>query len=352
MKSQRAQADPVQVFMVCALSFWFFLPAESNSLSEAFARENDSPTFVTWPEKGLGLSIDLTGFKKVIDQVKPDGRRNLTASHPKTKLNVSITLEKVPTQATTQGCWEQLQLIRKGPYVTGGQDITLNATGEIPTFEYTLHEFQGNRLDQKHMYACVAQDNIYADIHLSKAQYTAADAPLFQSILKTIRLQPSPSKPVQAPPPEPPNSRELLDLGNALYRQNQYAQAALPYQKAFDLETAEPQLDRTLWRVLIDNLGMAYRLSGQLAKARATFEQGIQTDPAYPLFHYNLACTYAEMSDLDHAMQSIRTAFRHRKNLNPGDNGMPDPRQNSSFQRFMKHEIFRNLVNDLTATKN
>jgi hypothetical protein len=30
---------------------------------------------------------------------------------------------------------------------------------------------------------------------------------------------------------------------------------------------------------------------------------------------------------------------------------MPDPRQASSFQRFMKNDIFRNLVNDLTATK-
>jgi len=30
---------------------------------------------------------------------------------------------------------------------------------------------------------------------------------------------------------------------------------------------------------------------------------------------------------------------------------MPDPRQNVSFQRFMKNETFRNLVNDLTAAK-
>jgi hypothetical protein len=30
---------------------------------------------------------------------------------------------------------------------------------------------------------------------------------------------------------------------------------------------------------------------------------------------------------------------------------MPDPRQDSSFQRFMKNETFRTLVNDLTATK-
>jgi tetratricopeptide (TPR) repeat protein len=136
-----------------------------------------------------------------------------------------------------------------------------------------------------------------------------------------------------------------------LYRQNKFAQAISPYSKAYDLETAEPQLDRVLWRVLIDHLGTSYGMTGRLKEAEALFEQGIQADPTYPMFHYNLACTFAEMDDLDHAMQSLKAAFRHRKNLNPGDKGMPDPRQNVSFQRFMKHETFRNLVNDLTAAK-
>jgi tetratricopeptide (TPR) repeat protein len=136
-----------------------------------------------------------------------------------------------------------------------------------------------------------------------------------------------------------------------LYRQNKFAQAISPYSKAFDLETAEPQLDRTLWRVLIDHLGLAYGMTGRFKEAKALFEQGIQADPAYPIFHYNLACTFAEMNELDHAMQSLKTAFRHRKNLNPGDKEMPDPRQNVSFRRFMKHETFRNLVNELTATR-
>ena len=351
MMNQRKQADSVKVFVVCALSLWSFLPAESTGSSQAIIGSNEPRTFVAWPENGLGLSIDLTGFKKDIDQVKPDGRRYLTASHPKTGLNVAIILEKVPTQASAQGCREQLQLIQKGPLVTHGRDIKLNAAGEIPTLEYTLRKLQGVRLDQKNIYACLAQDNVYADIQLSKMQYTAADAPLFQSILKSVRLQPEPSKIIQTQAPKPPNSRDLLDIGNALYRQNNYAQAIPPYQKAFELEKAEPQLDRTLWRVLIDNLGLAYTMTGQLTKARSTFEQGIQADPTYPMFHYNLACTFAEMNDLDHSMQSLKTAFRYRKNRSPGEAGMPNPRQDSSFQRFMKNETFRDLVNDLPATK-
>jgi len=351
MTSQRMQPGVVDLIVGCAFSLWFFMLVEPTGISQAVAGENERPTFVAWPEKGLGLSIDLTGFKKDIDQVKPDGRRYLMASHPKTGLNVSVTLEKVPTQASAQGCREQLQLIQKGSLVTRGQDIKLNAEGEIPTLEYTIRKFRGVRVDQKNVYACIAQDNVYADVQLSKAQYTVADARLFQSILKTVRLQPSPSEIIRLPAPAPPNSTELLSIGNALYRQNEYAQAIPPYQKAFELEKAEPQLDRTLWRVLINNLGMAYGMTGHLKEAKATFQQGIQADPTYPMFHYNLACTFAEMNDLDHAMQSLKTAFLHRKNRNPGEGGMPDPRQASSFQRFMKKDTFRNLVNDLAATK-
>jgi tetratricopeptide (TPR) repeat protein len=373
MTSQEKQADAITVLVVCILSLWSFVSAEATDLSQAAIGKNEPPTFVTWPEKGLGLSIDLTGFVKDIDQVKEDGRRYLTASHPKTGLNLSITLEKIPTQATTQGCREQLQLIKEGPLVTHGHEITLHLTGEVPTLEYTLRKFRGVRLDQKTLYACMARDNVYADIQLSKARYTAADAPLFQSILTSLRLQPEPSKiiettlpappkivqiPPPAPPriiqtqpPTPPNSRELLDIGNALYRQNKYAQAIPPYQKAFDLEKTEPQLDRTQWRVLIDQLGMAYEMTGRLKEAKATFQEGIQADPTYPIFHYHLACTFAEMNDLDHAMQSLTIAFRHRRNQNPGDKDMPDPRQNSCFQRFMKNDTFHTLVNDLTATK-
>jgi len=375
MTSQRLQPGVVGVIVGCAVSLWFLIPAGPTGTSQAAIGADEPPTFVTWPEKGLGLSIDLTGFKKEIDQVKPDGRRYLMASHPKTKLDVSITLEKVPTKASAKGCLEQLRLIQNDSSVTRGQDIALNTTGEIPTLEYTIQKFRGVRVDQKNVYACIAQDNVYADIHLSKAQYTTADARFFQSILKTLRLQPPPSEivlpsvpappkemvrlpaaappkeMVRLPPPAPPNSKELLNMGNALSRQYEYARAIAPYQKAFELEKAEPQLDRFHWRTLIENLGMAYGMTGHRKEAKAIYEEGIQADPTYPMFHYNLACTFAEMNDLDHAMQSLKTAYRHRKNPNSGEAVMPDPRQNSSFERFMKNETFRNLVNDLAATK-
>src|SRR5688572_24272020 len=255
MTRRRIQSGVVSVIAGCAVSLWLFMPAVPTGAAQAIVGSNEPPTFVTWPEKGLGLSIDLSGFKKDIDQIKPDGRRYLMASHPKTGLDVSVTLEKVPTKASVKGCLEQLRLIQNDSSVIRGQDIALNTAGEIPTLEYTIQKFRGVRVDQKNVYACIAQDNVYADIHLSKAQYTTADARFFQSILKTLRLQPPPSEIVpppapappkemvrlpapaplkelvRLPPPAPPSSKELLNMGNALSRRYEYARAIAPYQK-------------------------------------------------------------------------------------------------------------------------
>ncbi len=54
-------------------------------------------------------------------------------------------------------------------------------------------------------------------------------------------------------------------------------------------------------------------------KRQRPFEYGLTKDPVYPMFHYNLACTYAEMNDREKALQSLREAFQHRSNHNPGE---------------------------------
>ena len=88
MTSQRMQPGVVNVIVGCTVSLWSFMLVEVTGISQAAVGKDEPPTFVMWTEKGLGLSIDLTGFKKEIDQVKPDGRRYLMASHPKTGLDV------------------------------------------------------------------------------------------------------------------------------------------------------------------------------------------------------------------------------------------------------------------------
>jgi tetratricopeptide (TPR) repeat protein len=139
---------------------------------------------------------------------------------------------------------------------------------------------------------------------------------------------------------------ELLQRGSYYYLKHDFKAAIPPYQEALDLEKEERTLDKTLWRVLVDNLGMAYGITGDLDKAKDTFEYGISKDPEYPLFYYNMACTYGEKHDMDKAIEYLKLAFARQDNMIPGEH-MPNPATDSSFKRFVKNEKFQTALKEL-----
>jgi tetratricopeptide (TPR) repeat protein len=134
--------------------------------------------------------------------------------------------------------------------------------------------------------------------------------------------------------------------GGALFKNGDYANAIEPYQRALDSEKKGRQLTPEYLRVLIDNLGMAYGITGKLDAGEEVFRYGISVEPTFPLFHYNLACVYAGRNDVDNAMKYLTSAFKYKSNLIGGEK-MPDPRADDSFQRFMKNEKFRKLIDSL-----
>jgi tetratricopeptide (TPR) repeat protein len=137
-----------------------------------------------------------------------------------------------------------------------------------------------------------------------------------------------------------------MQEGSAFYIKHDFKKAIPPYQKALDLEKKQQTLDKTLWRVLVDNLGMAYGITGDLKKAKETFAYGLEKDPKYPMFHYNMACTYGEMNDMDNAIVYLKQAFEYKENMIKGEH-MPDPWTDSSFQRFMNKDKFVNALREL-----
>ncbi|MFO0774515.1 MAG: tetratricopeptide repeat protein [Nitrospiraceae bacterium] len=336
------------------------------------------------PNSAWGVELGLAGYMMSINETKADQRRYVMTTHPQTGLNVSATLEKIHEPATAAGCISHLERLSASPLGSKARDKRLTTTTALPTLEYTVAEFQGVPLMQRHVYLCYPKDDVYLDLHLSKVQFTSADEQLFREFLQTVHVQPIAASPAatssipsaatypsQTPAPTPTpasphsslapavtpsaqpqqssNSLALFKSGSQFYLQGDYPKAIDLYQQALDLERANPQLDRILWRVLVDNLGMSYGISGKLAQAKATFEYGIAEDHTYPMFHYNLACTYAEMNQRESAMHSLRTAFQYRKNHNPGEPGLPDPRRDTSFRQMLKQDDFRRLVDRLMA---
>jgi tetratricopeptide (TPR) repeat protein len=147
-----------------------------------------------------------------------------------------------------------------------------------------------------------------------------------------------------------PETRKLLEQGSRFYLEGEYQRAIGPYQKALDREKQKRTLGDTIWRVLIDNLGMSYGISGDLKKAKETFEYGLSKDPKYAMFHYNMACTYAEMNDVENAITYLRQAFEYKDNMIKGEH-FPDPWTDDSFQRFMNNDKFVNALKEMSRNE-
>jgi len=130
------------------------------------------------------------------------------------------------------------------------------------------------------------------------------------------------------------------------FLQQDYPAAAKSYQKVLDLEKNKRTLSKKYFLVLVDNLGMSYGISGKLDKAKNIFEYGLTQYSDYPLFYYNLACTYGEQKKMDEAIAQLRTAFKYKANVLDGET-MPDPLKDDSFRYFVDKKEFVDAVHDM-----
>lgn len=153
-----------------------------------------------------------------------------------------------------------------------------------------------------------------------------------------------------APGGQTKSSFEYLAEGSKYYASGDYKRAIPPYQKALDLEKKEQKLERELWIVLVDNLGMAYGITGNIKSSFAVFEYGISKEPTYPLFYYNMACGYGELDDEDNAIKWLRPAFKHKANMLPGTR-FPNPETDSSFAKFRDSEKFKKAIAEMKNGK-
>ncbi len=186
------------------------------------------------------------------------------------------------------------------------------------------------------MHAYFGGQQIWAEIHISKVLFGPKDQQLFQDIVDGAKVIDD----------YQPGSQDFFKFGSFFYAQKQYKKAASLYESALELQEQDGQLGSPYWEVAVDNLGMAYGISGDLKKAKEVFQYGLTKRPDYPLFHYNLACAYAEMNDLDSAIAALRKAFEYRRNVLPGES-MPDPDKDESFTRWRNDPKFQQVLKSL-----
>jgi predicted Zn-dependent protease len=145
---------------------------------------------------------------------------------------------------------------------------------------------------------------------------------------------------------DPANVYAQVYLGQTLFKQEKFSDAVGPYEKARALEKSGKALSSDQHRILVDQLAMTYGISGQLKKTHELLDEAIRQDPEYPLNYYNLACAFAEEGNKAKLLENLDLAFRRKVHVLKGEE-MPDPRSDSSFQKYVRDEDFVKLMNAL-----
>jgi len=314
------------------------------------ARAQDAPASATsdvWlPGKAWALELDGTGFTTKANEIQPDGRRYFLAENTKTRVIVSVFLEASKAPVQSGECKHSLEekAKRNSSLASGSlKGVAYRENGEMQILEFTLPEVDGAPTNQKNIFGCLIKDGIFVDIHISKVFFRAADQPLFDALLQSFHFVPREATSERV---STGNNMQLFREGSRYFIAHQYREAIAPYQKAFEIEKSTPTLSKNLWRVLIDNLSIAYGITGDLTRARETLTYGVSKDSDYPLFYYNLACVAAEKGDLPDTENYLKLAIERRENVIAGET-FPDARVDDSFQKLLLQKEFRQFLNSL-----
>jgi tetratricopeptide (TPR) repeat protein len=314
----------------------------------ACAQEAAAPAKIeVWlPGKAWALELDGSGFTTRDNEIQPDGRRYFLAENAKTRIIVSVFLEASKEPAQPGECKRSLEEKAKSNASLASarlRGIEYRDSGELQILDFVLPEFDGVPKNQKNVFGCLIKDDVFVDIHISKLFFKPSDQPLFDALLQSIHTVP---RDAADTPLLTGNSMVLFQEGSRFFLAHQYREAISPYLRALEIEKVTPSLQKNLWRVLIDNLSIAYGITGDLKRARETLNYGVSKDPDYPNFYYNLACVTAEKGDVSGTEMNLKLAFDRRENVIPGE-AFPDARVDDSFQKLLQQKEFRQFLNSL-----
>lgn len=291
------------------------------------------------PGKTPALQIDLLHLKLEQNQLDESAtHRRLQASDTHGWVFSAFLYPLEKTQTAEELADEALVGLRKGATDNGFKIEAMKtfARSDFLLREYIIPDFRGQPVHQKNVFGYATSGEIGFDFHISKISYSAADDKFFDSLINGLHVMQE----------YKPDSVTEFGYGSIFYVHQDWARALTHYEKSLELERKKRALNPTQWNVLVDNLGMAYAMSGDVLRAKATFTYGAQENPTYPMFRYNLACADSELGDLDGALEQLKLAFQYKSYSNPGE-GIPDPAKDDSFKGYLSDPRFAKLAKEL-----
>jgi tetratricopeptide (TPR) repeat protein len=291
------------------------------------------------PGKAPALQIDLLHLELEQNQLDESAtRRRVQASDAHGWVFSAFLYPLDKTQTAEELANEALVGLRKAAADNGFkiQAMRTFARGDFLLREYIIPDFRGQPVHQKNVFGYATSGEIGFDFHISKISYSAADDKFFDSLINSLHVIEE----------YKPDSATEFGYGSIFYERQDWVKASAHYEKSLQLERQKRALNPTQWNVLVDNLGMAYAMSGDVSKAKASFAYGTQENPTYPMFRYHLACADSELGNLDDALEQLKLAFHDKSYSNPGE-GIPDPAKDDSFKRYLGDPRFAKLAKEL-----
>jgi tetratricopeptide (TPR) repeat protein len=301
--------------------------------------EPHKPLTISLPDKAGALQIDLLHLKLEQNQLDESASRRKVQASDAHGWVFSAFLYPLDKKQTAAELSEQAFSGLRKAAAEKGFKIEAMRTFERGNFsmrEYVIPDFHGQPVHQKNVFGYAVSGDMGVDFHISKISYSAADDNFLESLINGLHLLQD----------YKPDSATEFGYGSIFYLHRDWTRASAHYERSLQLEKQKRELNPKQWNVLVDNLGMAYGMSGEMSKAKATFEYGAEENPTYPMFRYNLACTESELGDLDAALGQLKLAFQNKSYSNPGE-GIPDPAKDDSFKRYLSDPRFAKLTKEL-----
>src|ERR1700690_3921449 len=168
----------------CLISLVLAIHVEAQALD----RKHPDSVAVSFPGKAWAVEVDSPGFTSQAPEKRPDGREYLLANNSKTNVELSITLEESTETADNNTCPSYLQQRVQSMSKLGLADIRTSVVNSMAVMEFLIPVVQAIPIQQKNIIACNTNEDIYIDVHLSKAQFQPADEALLMDILKHVRI--------------------------------------------------------------------------------------------------------------------------------------------------------------------
>lgn len=212
---------------------------------------------------------------------------------------------------------------------------------EGPPIAGVTYSTQGPSGPAQHVVrAFVATGEICGDLEFYSIEPISEETPAIKAAFASMQLDAG----------YEPQFRDVAFYAQVLFNTGQPRAAAAVYEKALGMVplNGSPFPSALIARrIMRDQAGMSYGMSGNLKKARAIFEQGIAEDPDYPLYYYNLACADAGEKNLTAAKRHLQQAFDRKANLIAGEK-MPIPSEDDSFLPYKHEKEFWRFVEQIS----